>query len=89
MTIGRPKGSQNKNKLYRDALTMELAEAGDSLAEARKIAKVHIARCKAGDMQAIKEFADRLDGKVPQAVIGGDEDDAPIRHIVTWENDAD
>jgi hypothetical protein len=26
-----------------------------------------------GDMQAIKEMADRLDGKVPQAIVGDDE----------------
>jgi hypothetical protein len=32
---------------------------------------VHIARCKTGDMQAIKEFADRVDGKVPQGIIAG------------------
>jgi hypothetical protein len=29
----------------------------------REIAKVHIARCEAGDMQAIKELANRLDGR--------------------------
>ena len=29
-----------------------------------------------GDVQAIKEIADRLDGKVPQAVVGDDEHDA-------------
>jgi hypothetical protein len=29
-----------------------------------------------GDMQAIKELADRMDGKVPQAVVGDDEHDA-------------
>jgi hypothetical protein len=37
-------------------------------------------------MQAIKEFADRLDGKVPQAIVGDDEE-APIRHVVQWEKD--
>lgn len=31
-----------------------------------------------GDIPAIKEIADRLDGKVAQAIIGGDEDDNPI-----------
>jgi hypothetical protein len=29
----------------------------------REIAKVHIAKCKEGDMQAIKELANRLDGR--------------------------
>jgi hypothetical protein len=82
--MGRPKGSPNKDKIYRQALLMELAAAGDSLAAAREIAKVHIARCKAGDMQAIKEFADRIDGKVARAVVGDDEGD-PVRHVVTWQ----
>jgi len=82
--MGRPKGSPNRDKIYRQALMMELAAAGDNLAAAREIAKVHIARCKAGDMQAIKEFADRMDGKVPQAVIGDDES-SPIRYVVTWQ----
>lgn len=31
-----------------------------------------------GDPVAIKELADRLDGKVPQGVIGGEDDDNPI-----------
>ncbi len=29
-----------------------------------------------GDVPSIKELADRLDGKVPQAVVGDDESDA-------------
>jgi hypothetical protein len=32
-----------------------------------------------GDVAAIKEIADRLDGKVAQPVTGGDEDDNPVR----------
>jgi len=82
--MGRPKGSPNRDKIYRQALMIELAAAGDSLKAAREIAKVHLARCKSGDMQAIKEFADRMDGKVPQAVIGDDESN-PVRHVVTWQ----
>jgi hypothetical protein len=34
-----------------------------------------------GDVPAAKEIADRLDGKVPQALVGGDDGDKPIRHI--------
>jgi len=86
--MGRPKGSPNKDKIYRQALMMELATAGDNLAAAREIAKVHIARCKAGDMQAIKEFADRLDGKVPQGIVG-DGDHDPVRHVVRWDTSTD
>ncbi len=34
-----------------------------------------------GDVQAIKEVADRLDGKVPQGLIGGDEGDNAIQIV--------
>ena len=33
----------------------------------------------AGDMAAIKEVFDRIDGKPKQAIVGGDEDDNPIQ----------
>jgi hypothetical protein len=82
--MGRPTGSPNRDKIYRQALMMELAAAGVSLKAAREIARAHIARCKAGDMQAIKEFADRLNGKPPQAIIG-DNDSDPVRHVVRWQ----
>jgi hypothetical protein len=42
---------------------MELAAAGDNMKKLREISRVHIARFEAGDMQAIKELADRLDGR--------------------------
>lgn len=35
-----------------------------------------------GDIPAIKELADRLDGKVAQALVGGDEDDSPLQVII-------
>ena len=31
-----------------------------------------------GDIQAIKEIGDRLDGKPKQAIVGGDEGDQPL-----------
>src|SRR5215831_10766071 len=64
--LSRPPRGQQRDKPYREALRMELAAAGEDLKKLREIAKVHIARCEAGDMQAIKELADRLDGKPAQ-----------------------
>lgn len=43
-----------------------MAAAGDNLKALRLIARAHIAAARAGDMQAIKELADRLDGKPAQ-----------------------
>ena len=61
---------------------MELAAAGEDLKKLRQIAKVHIAKCEAGDMQAIKELADRLDGKPAQILEHGGPDSKPITKIV-------
>lgn len=46
-----------------------------------RIATALIQSAMEGDVSATKEVADRLEGKVPQAVVGGGEDDNPIRMI--------
>ncbi len=66
--MARPKGSQNKDKPFRDALRIELAAAGDDAKALRAIAAKMIKLAEDGDMQAIKEIGDRLDGKPAQAV---------------------
>jgi len=45
---------------------MQLAQAGENLKALREIADVLIAEAKAGNIQAIRELADRLDGKPVQ-----------------------
>jgi hypothetical protein len=57
---------QQRDKLFREALRMELAQAGENLKALREIAAVLIGEAKAGNIQAIKELADRLDGKPAQ-----------------------
>jgi len=61
---------------------MELAAAGEDMKKLREIAKVHIARCEAGDMQVIKELADRLDGKPAQMLEHSGPDSEPITKVV-------
>lgn len=63
--MANPRGQQ-RDKPYRDALRMELAAAGDNMKELREIARAHIDAAKSGDMGAIKELADRMDGKPAQ-----------------------
>lgn len=86
---GNQNSGRKQEKPFRDALRMELAAAGDDSKALRLIAQKLIEKASEGDMQAIKELADRTDGKVAQAIVGGDEDDNPInvvhrieRHIV-------
>jgi hypothetical protein len=68
---GRTFGSVNvrSEKPFGTALRMELAAAGDSHRELRLIARNLINLARAGEpgaLQAIREIADRLDGKPKQ-----------------------
>ena len=69
--------NRRKPKPFLDALNMELKAAGDDHKALRRIAKKLIAEAEKGEMWAVKEIADRLDGKVPQAMIG-DKGEDPI-----------
>ena len=82
--MGRPAGSPNKDKPFRDALRAEIAAAQDEndFRSLRKIARGLLTAAGEGKIDAIKEIADRMDGKVAQAHIGGEEDDPAI--VVTW-----
>ena len=73
-----PRGQQ-RDKIYREALRLELADMseGVDLKKLRQIARAHIEKAAAGDMQAIKELADRLDGRPAQILEhGGPDSDA-------------
>ena len=61
---------------------MELAAAGDNMKKLREIARVHIEKAAAGDMQAIKDLADRLDGRPAQVLEHSGPDSEPITRIV-------
>ena len=73
-------GSWSK-KPFRDALNMEIAAAGADHKALRKVAAALIAKAIEGDMQAIKELADRMDGKVAQTIAGDPEN--PLHVAVT------
>ncbi len=77
---GAPEGNQNSSKQNRwwgDTLRrVLLQEDGKKL---RALAEKLVARAEEGDIAALKEIGDRLDGKPAQAIIGGEEDDPPIK----------
>jgi hypothetical protein len=69
-------------KPFRDALRMELAAAGEDHKALRRIARnlIELASIpEATALPAINTIADRTDGKVAQAIIGGEEDDPSIK----------
>lgn len=85
--MAAPHGNQNarKAKDWENALRRVLAQyesdkvpRGEALA---KIAEQCVSQALAGDKDARAEIANRLDGKVPQALIGGDDDTPAIRTI--------
>ena len=68
---GQP-GNKNgsRQKPWANALNRAIAQRdGDLL---REIAEVVLNQALAGDLQAIKEIADRLDGKPAQSITGND-----------------
>lgn len=58
--------SGRREKPFADALRMELVAAGTDHKKLRAIAAMLIEKASEGDMQAIKELADRTDGKPSQ-----------------------
>lgn len=75
---GAPEGNKNgakKNRLLTDALRRELVQnPEDALAITRKL----IECAKAGESWAQTLIHDRCDGKVPQPIVG-DDDEPPIQ----------
>lgn len=81
MPVGAPPGNQNaskKNRLWRDTINRVLAQ-NDSQA-LREAAEKLVELAKAGDVSALRELGDRVDGKAAQQIVHlGDEDGGPVR----------
>ena len=82
--MGRPAGSPNKDKPFREAIRMEMALAADGKeceapeGSIRWIARNLLKRAGA-ETAAAKEVGDRLDGKPAQAVTLAGDPDNPLR----------
>ena len=74
---GRPPSEKTFANMLRVAIKEAHVDGGDKL---RRVADALVDKAMTGDVPAIKEIADRLDGKVPQAVVGDDDLD-PIRLV--------
>lgn len=78
MAGGRPP----KEKSFANMLNIAIKQATeDGRDKLRAVADALLDKAMSGDVQAIKEVADRLDGKVAQAIVGDDEG-GPVQIII-------
>lgn len=67
---GAPIGNKNasKNRLWSDAIKRALSKRSrvDQIDALEKLAEVLIDKCLEGDLQALKEMGDRIEGKAHQ-----------------------
>lgn len=79
-------GRPPKEKSFANMLNIAIKEAveGSDKTKLRAVADALVEKAMAGDVPAIKEIAERLDGKVPQAIVGDDDAD-PINHRVALD----
>jgi hypothetical protein len=77
--MGRPIGSINRQKPFNDALLMTLRSNPLAL---RRISAKLVEKAEEGDLAAIREVADRLDGKPIQML---DRRDLPVRELTDAE----
>ena len=78
--MGRPIGSPNRAKPFTDILRVALLSGGGR--RLRIIADKLAEKAEQGDIQAIREIADRLDGKPAQAI---ERSDAPLEALSDLE----
>ena len=84
--MGAPVGNKNaaKAKVWHGAIMRALERrkpADERLQAIDELADKLLNLVATGDLAALKEFGDRLDGKPAQAIIGGDEDDPAIKTV--------
>ena len=77
--MGRPIGSLNREKPFNQALLMTLRSNPFAL---RRIAAKLIEKAEEGELAAIHEIANRLDGKPSQAI---DRRDVPVTQLTDEE----
>jgi len=68
--MGRPVGSMNRERPVRDLLRLAVLSGGGR--RLRVIVEKLLERAEGGDLQAIREIFDRLDGRPVQSIERGD-----------------
>lgn len=73
--------ARKKRKPWREAIERALKRSSEGKIDYLAIDECADALIKAareGDIQALKEIGDRLEGRPSQAITGGDDDDKPL-----------
>jgi hypothetical protein len=88
--MGAPLGNQNylKGRRWRDAIERALAKrttASGGIEALDELAEKLLSLADQSDIQALKEIADRLDGKPSQAIDLGSDPDRPVVQKVIRE----
>ena len=86
---GNPGGKPKQAKQFRDALIRQLEKADNDGKKLDAVARRLVENAIGGETSAIREIADRIDGKVPQAV-GGSDELPPVKTVleVAWQTAA-
>jgi len=88
-------GRPPKEKSFANMLRVAIAEAHDENGnKLRAVAQALVDKALTGDVPAIREIGDRIDGKVPQGIVGDDDADPinivqRIERIVVRANSSD
>ena len=82
--MAAPAGNQNaaKAKVWSAAILRALDRrkpADERIQAIDELADKLLEKCAAGDLAALQELGNRLEGKPAQVVIGGNDDEPPIR----------
>lgn len=87
--MAAPEGNQNavKGKRWAQAIARALDERSRSkqVEALDELAEKLLSACDAGDLAALKELGDRLDGKANQSISGPDGDAIPVGIKVSFE----
>lgn len=84
--MAAPIGNRNaaKAKLWQAAIerALEKRGGGDKIKALNELAEKLLLNCDQGDLAALKELGDRLDGKPAQAIVGEEESPLQIIHRI-------
>ena len=82
---GNANSGKRKEKKFYNALNLAISDGTDNPVRLRNIAEKLLKSAEDGEQWAIKEVADRLDGKAAQQhTISGDDEGGPVRHVFNY-----